>query len=540
MIDGIYMHHLIQAAGPLIVGGRVEKIYHPEEKLLVFKIKGAGKEYPRLLVSLDPSFCTVHPGTLNPDNPDQPSTFCMILRKHLEGGEVVGLRQQGYERLVDIAIESYNDLGIKTRKVLHLELMGKYSNVILEENGIILDALYKYPIGINGFREVLPKRIYAPPPTNQQRSPDDLTGAELAALLPEEPALSLRAFLQSNLQGFSKKSLQSILDRCGAGETTIEGLDSQRLEELLSCIRKLASIPPLPPSELLAETDRIFNSWYLSQRMQHGKSRLMQAALRQSRKLRKKEGIYLQKVREAETGEDLRIKGEILSANLYRLKGNLPEVTLENYYLPDHPPLRIPLEEAYSPAVNVRRYFKRYHKIMEGKKQSEKLLAELQGEIEYLDSVMNSIEQATLKEDLQEIQTELENQGLLKTRQGKRKKEPPLNILKIELPDEAVLLIGKNNRQNDRITFKEASGNDYWFHVKEGPGAHVLLKNAGREPDEELLRLAGRMALRYSGREAAGGLVDYTQKKHVRRHPSGLPGKALYTDFKTMNIEGEG
>lgn len=541
MIDGIYLHNLIEAMRPLLLGARIDKVYHPQEKLLIFKINGQQGPFNKILISLDPAFCTIHLSTLTLVNPEQPSSFCMMLRKHLESGIIAKIEQKGYERIIDLHIESYNELGLKTIKILHLELMGKYSNVILTEKELILDALYKYPIGVNGFREILSKRMYQEPPLSNQRSINTLNGETLYQefMKLESQDLSLLSFLQGILQGFSRKTLTNYLTAIGYEHVTIANFTPKDFDSVLKDLQNQISLHGLAQNNVLSDTDEAFNQYYTQNKVNGIKTRLGHIVARQVKKAQKKAMIYEDKIKEGESSGLLRIKGEILSANLYRLKENTSRVTLENYYEPELPLITIDLDKAYSPAVNVKRYFKKYHKLQEGKKQSEKLLADLWDEIDYYRTIEDSLKHTEEFQDLLEIQGELEGLGLIKAKSRKKKKEPALNLLKLNLEEGVIVYIGKNNRQNDYLTFKIANNNDYWFHVKNAPGAHILLNTGGTPLNEDLILKGAKFAVLYSGLKATGALVDYTAKKFVKRHPSHMPGKVLYTDYNTINIEGE-
>ena len=538
MIDGIHLHKVLEQLIPLLIGGRIEKVYHPKNKLLIFKIRFQNSKYNRLAISLEPSFSSIHPTTLNYENPAIPSTFCMLLRKHLEGSVITAVRQMGHERLIDIDVEGYNELGIKGPKTLHLELMGKYGNVILTENNLILDALFKYPIGVNGFREILPRRSYDFPPLTNKICINDLTPHELESLVGSvDPEMVLLPFLQSILQGFSKKSLKKILEKHHRVDVPISVLTQESLFDLIQVIKGEALLPDVG---ILEWTDEQFNANFNEDLTLSLQRKLQSILEKHQRKLAKKAAIYHEKIRLSLDSDALRIKGELLSANLYHLKGNLKQVVVDNYYDKNLTPQLIELDESVSPTVNVKRYFKRYHKAQEGKKQSEKLLEGLVVEMDYLESIHLSIEKAPSMVDLLEIQDEMVLKGLLMLPNKKKKNNSTLNFLSKTLLDGSILYVGKNNRQNDLITFKVAGNNDYWFHVKDAPGPHVILNSKGQEPTPEtLVEAAKYAAMDPKTGTVADVLVDYTKKRHLRRHPSLLPGKVIYSQYQTVHVKGE-
>ncbi len=543
MIDGIYLYKLIQVIKDDLIGSRIEKIYHPKEKLLIFKLKNNKLDLNKLVVSIDPNFCSIHLSSISLINPNQPTSFCMLLRKHLESGIIIDIKQLGYERIIELSIESYNELGMKTLKVLHIELMGKYSNVILSENNIITDAIYKYPIGVNGFREILAKRTYILPPLNNKLTLDDENLDELIGNIKniDIKNLSLATFLQQHLQGFSKISMNDLLVGLDFKDKILDDLDSLQLVSLKNGLVEYRKSLEIKDISIKYETDISFNQFYFNQEIGFKKQKLLSVVRKQIKKLEKKGYIYQDKINQDNGSDKFRIKGEILSANLYRVNKKLPYIDLENYYDQQMPIIRIELNEALSPSQNVKKYFKKYHRVKEGKKQSEALLNEVNNELDYFNSIEVSINNCNDLIDLQEITDELESLGLLprisKGKFSKNKKSvKKLNYLKIELINGDTILVGKNNKQNDFLTFKDASNRDLWFHRQDYPGAHVILKSAADQNSESIEKAAWYAGYYGNDINLDGVTVDYTLKRNVKRHPSLKLGKAYYTDFTSIFI----
>ncbi|MDD2371705.1 MAG: NFACT RNA binding domain-containing protein [Firmicutes bacterium] len=538
MIDGIYLYKLINVIKEELIGSRIDKIYQPNEKLLIFRIKNNKLDLNKLVISIDPNFCSLHLSSISLINPDQPTSFCMLLRKHLESGIIVDIKQFGYERIIELSIESYNELGIKTLKVLHIELMGKYANVILTDSKIIVDAIYKYPIGVNGFREILSKRAYILPPLNNKLTLDDKNINKLLATInnKELQDLSLSTFLQQHLQGFGKKSMNDLIELLNLKDMKIGNLNTNHLISLRKGIIEYREALDVKNVNIKYETDTAFNQFYFNKEIGQKKQILNSIVNKQIKKLIKKANIYKDKINQDTDSENLRIKGELLSANLYQINKRLNYVDLENYYDPELPIMRIDLNEALSPSQNVKQYFKKYHKVKEGKKQSEILLNEVGNELDYFNSIEVSINNCNDLMDLQEIRDELESIGLLQKKSKGKKPAKKLNYLRVELDNGDIILIGKNNKQNDYLTFKDASNRDLWFHRQDYPGAHVILKSIG-EPNNESIEKAAWYAGFYGNNDNLDGVtVDYTFKKHVKRHPSLKLGKVFYTDFNSIYI----
>ncbi len=539
MIDGIYLYKLIQTMKDDLIGTRIEKIYHPKEKLLIFKIKGSNLKLNKLVISIDPNFCSIHLSSINLTNPEQPTSFCMLLRKHLESGIITDISQLGYERMITLTIESYNELGIKTKKILQIELMGKYSNVILTENEIITDAIYKYPIGVNGFREILPKRKYQLPPLNDKLTLGQKNIGTLIIQIKNEPDqdLSLSNYLQKYLQGFSNKSMNELLFSFDFKNLVLADLDDKHILELQEGLENYRKDINIKNLDLVFKTDNSFNSFYYTKDINARKQKLLSVVKKHIKKLEKKAYIYSDKISQDKDSGLLRIKGELLSANLYRIHKKLPFIDLENFYDPDMPLIRIELNEALSPSMNVKQYFKKYHKVKEGKKQSEALLKEVNNDLIYFNSIEISIQNSSNIEDLIEINDELISLGLISKNPKAKKISKNLNFLKFELENGDLIFVGKNNKQNDYLTFKFASNRDLWFHRQDYPGAHVILKSV-TEPIPESVELAAWYA-GYSGSDESidGVTVDYTLVRNVKRHPSQKLGLAIYTDFTSIFIK---
>ncbi len=538
MIDGIYLYKLIQMMKDDLIGARIEKIYHPKKKLLIFKIKNNNLNLNKLVVSLDPNFCSIHLSSITLLNPTQPSSFCMLLRKHLENGTIVNIKQLCYERIIELTIDSYNELGIKTLKSLHIELMGKYSNIILTENNLIVDALYKYPIGVNGFREILSKRSYVLPPLNNKLTLDDDNFEILIKNIKDIDIkdLPLLTFLQLHLQGFSKKTMNTLLNSLNLKDQISGDLNNNQLLCLKEGLKNFRNTLDVKDPSIQYEIDNLFNKFYYNQEISNKKQKLLAVVKKQKKKLRKKMAIYQDKINQDLDSDSLRIKGEILSANLYRINKKLPFVDLENYYEPLMPIIRIELNETLSPSNNVKQYFKKYHKVKEGKKQSENLLKEVSNELDYFNSIEISINNSKDIVDLVETADELESLGLIPKITKRKKITKKLNYVKYDLENGDIILVGKNNKQNDYLTFKEANNKDLWFHRQDYPGPHVILKSA-KEPVKESIEKAAWFAGYQGTNDTLDGVtVDYTIKKNVKRHPSLKLGKAYYTDFTSIFI----
>lgn len=545
MFDGIKITRIVSALEPICTNIKIDKVYHPEKNIIILKLNTKNKNFNKLVISLDPKFCAVFPSKISIANPTSPSTFCMLLRKHLENGILTEIIQDSHERLLELHVTSFNDLGEYTTKILYIELMGKYSNCILTENQIILDAISKYPIGVNGFREILAKRIYSPPPIVRKTSLEDLSLEILTDIIYHSKKTQLSEALLLGLEGFSKETITSVLEPLSLQDALVENLGEYEINRILERLKALALFIKEPDEAFLSSIDEEFTAYYLHKLLGSRSQKIQSILNRQLKKLKKKEQLYLRKTTSETDENKYKLKGELLAANLYRLtKNKETSIVLANFYEEDSPPLTISLNPSLSPSKNVESYFKKYNKLKEGRRMSLILLEELNLEISYLESIAYSLELADSISDIEEIEFELRDKKLF-SKQGvkepkrKLKEKNVLAIKEFTSPSGFTILLGKNNKQNHYLTFKLGKNSDLWFHIKDYPGAHVLIKNPNNlEVDEDTLYQAATLAATYSKASEASKIdVDYAKIKHVKKHPSGLLGKAYYTDYQTIRVD---
>lgn len=542
MFNGVHMKKITIAMTNILLGSKIDKIYHPSKKLIAAKLNTKNKSYSKLLISCDPSFCTAHFTTLSLENPLTPSTFCMVLRKHLEGGTIIDFKQLGLERLIELTVSTFNDIGDRAIKTLHLELMGKYSNVILTENNIIIDALYKYPIGINGFREILPKRLYKMPPMAKKENPLTIVEDILSKYIysEEDSQQSLSSFLQKILEGFNKQTMINFLKEKHFENLSLKDIGSYEINQLIALFKLLKNNIEETSQTELDNLDIAYNTFYLKKELENKKQKLKAIVSKELKKITKKETIHIKKITFAEDGEQYRVKGELLSANIYQLKKCVSQITVPNYFDKNMTEITIPIDKSLSPLANVKKYFKRYHKLKEGKKKSKYLLKDIQEKKEYLETIKLSFDFADTIEDLNNIEEELKDLQLIKDKKKKKSKkvESIMNIKKETTSTGYILLIGKNNKQNEYITFKLAKSNDLWFHSKDYPGSHVLLRNPDNDiiDNKTITEVATYAATFSKGNKKLKMDVNYTEKKYIKKHPSHLSGKVFYTNYKTIHV----
>jgi len=534
-----------------------------------------------LLVSAHAEHCRLHFTDANLPNPGQPPLFCMVLRKHLQGGILAAVRQVGLERIIELHFSAMDEVGRSVQRALVVEIMGKHSNILLlEPDGTIVDALRRYTHAVSRHREVLPGRPYVPPPPQGKLDPRSLDVEELSRLILRGPwETPLKSVLVKNLDGVGPQTAAEILHRAGLSpETAAEVCGEhelarlwQALQEVLAAVRPPNWQPTVVrnpegtvtafaafnllqfgdlPRQFFPSPSRACEVFYEEKRREnlfHSRRRSLSGVIeRELKRCLKKEALQAETVAAAKGAEQWRIYGELIAANMYRLKKGMASFTAENFYDPGAPPITVELDPALSPAENAERYFNRYHKAKNAARQAALQLKRTREEILYLNSVAQALEMAETLEDLEEIGRELVKAGYLPaaerddSRPGKRKEKErrggsrPLELLS---GDGFTILVGKNNRQNDYLSLKLAGAEDIWLHAKDVPGSHVLIRTGGRPvPDRTLEEAAGLAAYFSRARQAKRVAVDYTRAQYVRKPPGARPGMVIYDHHRTVYV----
>lgn len=576
--DGIFMAAVTRELQQLLVGGRVEKVYQPEREELHIILRNEGQKY-RLLINASAQMARIHIAQQGKENPTTPPMYCMVLRKHLEGGKLVGIQQPGLERILKLSFMAYDELGELKEKLLMVEVMGKHSNIVLvdAETGTILDGIKRYSHAVSRHREVLPGREYLSPPSqNKLYLPDCSQETFYQVLLSEKLDSKVQKVLLKALDGFSPLLCREVLLRAGLDEELTLNVCGdyelnklwQQLLEIKTCLEQgtfqptlifnpqggvedFAAIPlsqfsgyPSKTASAQEIVDTFYNLKQDQNRFRQISTDLIKQVEEHIQRVEKKLAIQLENLLAAEKADEFRIYGELLTANLHQIQRGQQQITLPNYYDPDFAEVTIPLDPQFSGAENAQNYFKKYGKIKNSGKTARQYVTEYQLELDYLRSVVNNLELATSVEDLEEIRQELASEGYVKVkevRKGKGKtttekaEQAPLTFTSV---DGLTILVGKNNRQNDRLTLREARETDVWLHTKDIPGSHVIIRTAGDEVPDSTLEQAAQLAAWYSkAREAQKVPVDYTLRKHVHKPKGAKPGMVIYDSQKTLYID---
>ena len=565
--DGITMAAVCAELVTQLDGARIDKIFQPNALEIILHLRTREHNY-LLLCSADSTFPRIHLTEHKPDNPAKAPAFCMLLRKHLSGARLLGVEQVGLERALILTFRAYDDFGNSTKKALICEVMGKHSNIILtmpddNEDLRILGAAKIVTDDMSRHRAVMPNEPYIPPPEQDKLGLDSVTEEALAEKLVSLPDLPPAKALVSAVMGVGMEMARELVSRASAGEqihpeemTRSLTVELRSLAEIVNnrnyefCIARPPGEKPIfaPirlrrfPEEYLTclssvnqGLDLYFSERRRSQQVQQIYSQLLQVAKTASGRTLKKMRLQKEELKEMAGADRYRIWGELVTASIHLLTPGSEEAVVPDYYSETQEMIRIPLDPAHSPQANARRFFKKYRKLKDGEKILTQRLRETESELAYLESLLSSIEHADL-ESLWEIREEMESANLVRTRRGKKKSidttSAPLHFVSADNID---IFVGRNNRQNDRLTLKSSSPNHIWLHTKDIPGAHVIIKN--ENPPETTLIEAALLAAHYSRASSSANVpVDYTQVRHVRKPKGAKPGMVIYDHHQTLYV----
>ena len=567
--DAFHIRRLAQELNTFLVGGKVNRISQVNKDELTLIIY-TGKTTVKLILSANASNARVCLSLTEKEPAPVAPNFCMLLRKHLQNAEILDVRQHEFERIIELTFHCTTDFS-ECDRVLHCELMGKYSNVVLTEKGVILGALKTTALENENHRILLPGVKYLYPAPQDKLSPFDVAGMRSRMenyLIThaegwEEEALSV--FLFENVSGLALPTAREIVRRAkeeNAGQDILSENAKMPLWKFVGYFCEYEPNRPCLKIQKDAYTDffafpvvggaevpslcKAEDEFYTSRETKKGfedkKRKLENAVKALKKKQTKKLQETLERLKDAEKAEDFRIKGELLTANLYRIEKGAKEVELENWYSPDCEKIKISLDPTMPPTKNAQRYFKTYNKHKRAKEILTPMLKAEEGEISYTDSVAAAIALAETALDLKEIETELVEMGLLraqKERVGGKKKEQIVPFREYE-HDGVRILAGRNNLQNDRL-LRSSSPDDIWLHTQKYHSSHVIIVTEGRQVRDETLLYAAEICAYYSdGRDGDKIPVDYCKRKYVRKPNKSKAGFVTYTDYKTILVKPNG
>lgn len=575
-LDGIFLNSIINDLYKKLIGGRVDKIYQPDKNEIVISIRSKGENYKLLITAISNS-PRLHLTNVIRQNPSEPPMFCMLLRKHLTSAHITNIKQINFDRIVEISFECKDEFGTAVNKSLITEIMGKHSNIIfINEDKTIIDAIKRVAENISSVRQVYPGLKYVIPPGSDKLNPltvtKDLFMKEIEST---NNGIYIYNFLYKNFLGLSPFISREICYLTNLNESTYLGeLSEEKKEEIWNVFSKIMN--------KIKQNDFSFNIFYDENMNQYGfyclkveylkdyerknflspgelldeyyyeldnKNKINQRVASLIKNIntkidrnRKKVEKQRNELLNAENRDKYKIYGELILANLHKTPEN-HKLRVINYYDPEQKEITIPLDPRFNLPQNSQKFFKRYNKLKKAEEELEKLIDITLNEIKYLENILFSIEECETIDDLNDIYSELISEGFMKRKSKADKSNKTKPITAFISSGGHEILVGKNNTQNDMITFKIAKNEDYWFHAKNMPGSHVIIRTKGDELTDEEFIEAAKIAAYYSkGKNSSTVEVDYTKKSNIKKPPNAKPGFVIYdTNYSMLvkpNIEG--
>ena len=534
--DGFFLHHMTEELRHELVGGRIQKINQPFEQELVLQIRSNRKSH-KLLLSAHSVFGRVQLTETTFENPAIPNTFIMVMRKYLQGAVIEAIQQVENDRILEISVSNKNEIGDSVAVTLVIEIMGKHSNIILldKASGKIIEAIKHVGFSQNSYRTILPGSTYVAPPQTGSLNPFTVGDEKLFQILQTEEIEPKR--LQQIFQGLGRDTATELSGRLTADKLktfrsffaspTHPSLTEKSFSALLFSDSKtqMSSL-----SELL---DTFYKDKAERDRVNQQASELIRRVENELDKNRKKLGKQEEELLATENAEEFRQKGELLTTFLHQVPNDQNQVELDNYYTGEK--ILITLDKALTPNQNAQRYFKRYQKLKEAVKHLTSLIEETRNTILYLESVETALAQASLSE-IVEIREELIQTGFIRRRQREKiqKRQKPEKYLATD--GQTIILVGRNNLQNDELTFKMAKKDELWFHAKDIPGSHVVI-TGNLQPSDEVKTDAAELAAYFSKARLSNLVqVDMIEIKKLNKPTGGKPGFVTYTGQKTLRV----
>ena len=535
--DGFFLHHMVEELRTELLNGRIQKINQPFDQELVLQIRSNRKSH-RLLLSAHPVFGRIQLTESTFENPAQPSTFIMVLRKYLQGAVIESIEQIENDRIVEITVSNKNEIGDHIQATLIIEIMGKHSNILLVDKSShkILEVIKHIGFSQNSYRTLLPGATYIAPPSTEALNPFMVKDEKLFEIL--------------QTQELTAKNLQNLFQ--GLGRDTATELEKQLLNDKLATFRnffgqetnpcltdKFFSCVPFSSktAENFDSLSQLLDIYYKDKaerdRVKQQASELIRRVENELQKNRQKLKKQEKELLATENAEEFRQKGELLTTFLHQVPNDQDQVILENYYT--NQPITIALDKALTPNQNAQKYFKRYQKLKEAVKYLTDLIEETKATILYLESVETVLNQAGLDE-IAEIREELIQTGFIRRRQREKiqKRQKPEQYLASD--GKTIIYVGRNNLQNEELTFKMARKEELWFHAKDIPGSHVVI-SGNLNPTDEVKTDAAELAAYFSkGRLSNLVQVDMIEVKKLNKPTGGKPGFVTYTGQKTLRV----
>ena len=554
----------------VLLDARIDKIYEPTRDEVLLSLRTRTETY-KLLLSARSGSARVCLTNESFENPQVPPSFCMLLRKHLTGGRLLRVEMEPGDRIVYFEFQCVNEMGDLVRNIIAAELMGRYSNLVLVQNGKIIDALKRVDFEDSAVRQLLPGLPYTLPP--KPNRPDFFTGSAIGLVaaacqksMPAADALmkscsgvgpvvyreaAFRALGEESLQAdcLTPEQQAALVDaieqirgdyEAGGVPVAVRNAEGRPMEFSFTRLTQYegAGCTMQEYSGFSEMLEDYYSAKDRAERLRQKSHDLAKTVRNLYDRAVRKQAARQEEQAQSEKADRLRIYGELLQANLWAIERGAPNVTVVNYY--DGKEVTIPLDVRLSPSANAQKYFKDYKKRQTAAKMLVKLLVDGQHEIEYLETVLYEVESATGEQALGEIRAELKSQGYLKYYKVRDKRQKPADFLRYVSSDGFLILVGRNNLQNDKLTLHTARGKDLWFHTKNAPGSHTVVMSEGKDIPDSTKNEAAQLAVIHSSQ--ANGIkvaVDYTEVRNIRKTGDLKPGMVLYEKYETAYITPE-
>lgn len=566
-LDAICLQAVVEELRPQLLGLRIDKVQQPARDQVILLLRGnkrlllnAGANAPRLQLT-----------ELLRDNPAEPPMFCMLLRKHLVGARIADITQPILERLVRMELDITDDFGQPGKRTLVLEAMGRRSNLILlDGDGRIIDCMRRVDADLSAARQVLPGLFYEPPASAGRLPMTEETAEGFGAkLLQASTEQQLDSFLLEQYFGISPMMARELAFRTvGSTDGRIFELDTagsdrfwQNFNEVSTAVKECRFVPILlnkngkpfefsclpilqygfaVQEERLDSFSHLLDQFYEArekqERVRQKGADLIRTATTARDRVKRKLAMQEKDYAATQNRDELRICGDLITANLYRMEKGSASLVCENYYEENCPEKRIQLDPLLTPQQNAAKYYKRYTKAKTAEKYLREQMTQARQDLEYLESVLQEIAQAETEQDFTDIRSELRDSGFLR-KQGKKEINRAAKPREFRTSTGYRVLVGRNNRQNDKLTMKDADWRDLWFHTQKIHGSHVILCSGGNEVDDDTIVEAAKLAAYYSqARESGNVPVDYTQVKNVKKPSGARPGMVIYSTCRTVNV----
>lgn len=569
--DGSVLYALKSEFTTKLLGYKIEKVQQPEKDEIILQLRGY-KDSVKLLLSANAGFPRCHITNEDRENPKTALAFCMLLRKHLTGAKIIEFKQPSFERILEIELDCFDDLGYSSRKSIVLEIMGRHSNLIImeTESRLIIDSIKHVDELTSSVREVLPGVHYVAPPAEGKHDPLNIEKIGFMEVL-----AGIDGTLEKSLvRGFNGMSPFSAREICfnagldsGLAYNSLSGNElSQFCDSFMNYVEKLKKNDFTPQvaysegkpfdffcfkakayeemkvidySSISEACEGFYHERDKSDRIRQKAGDLLKLLHNRIDRAQRKIAALNQDLEKANGCEKYRRYGDLIMGAIHEIKTVTPTVKLTDYYSENMETVDVPLDVRYSAIQNAQRYFKKYSKFKKAQITLEEQLTETQEEIKYLEAQVYNIGNCSLEQELNEVRTELAALGFMKSSGKPPKKKPKASSPMRYISSTGFeIFVGKNNIQNEALTMKDSFSTDLWFHVKDFPGSHVVIRCGGKTPDDETLYEAACLAALYS--KASNGTkirVDYTMIKHVKKPKGSKPGMVIYDIFKSIQAE---